>query len=206
MSQAVYDVLHGIGDKPYNTVTSKKYDDYQSMKDLLGRARNLGHGLPLPKDHVFGKAAVRRGKSEWDARNCVEGSYSLQEQKPDDDLGTTKTPGFRNATTETRRFGCPSVRSDIPKYAKKSIADNQNYGDDVNAQYLLHPSQFAALGVEDEEFIQPRSKEYIKTMFHDCGYGLTDEDFEECYAEVCDEDGTVGIDLFRKAYNARIIG
>lgn len=205
MSQAVYDVLHGVGDSPYKTVTSKKYDDFQAMKDLLGRARNLGHGLPLPKDHVFGKAAVRRGKEEWDARNCVEGAYSLDEQAPDDDLGTTKTPGFRNATTETRRFGCPSVRSDIPKYARRSVADNQNYGDDVNARYLLHPSQFAALGVEDEEFLKPRSKEYIFSMFKGCGYDLSTEEMEECYDEVCDENGECGIDIFRKAYNARVI-
>ena len=208
MSQAVYDVLHGIGDSSaaYKTVTSKKYDDFQSMKDLLGRARNLGHGLDLPKDHVFGVAAVRRGKNEWDARNCVEGGYSLDEQAPDDDLGTTKTPGFRNATTETRRFGTPSVRSDIPKYARRSVADNQNYGDDVNAQFLLHPSQFAALGVEDEEFIKPRSKSYIKSLFLDTGYGLTEEEFDKCYASICDNNGEVGVDKFRHAYNSLVVG
>jgi hypothetical protein len=194
-------VLHGVGDVPQTTLTSKKYDDFQSMGDLLGRARNLGHGKQLAGDHIFGKAAVRRGPNEWDARDCVEGKYSYAEQLPDSDLGTTATPGFRNATTELRRFGCPSVRSDIPKYARRSVADNQNYGDDVNAQFLLNPSQFANLGVEDEQFIVPRSKEYIKSMFNDLGYAVEDDVFDELFGSVCDADGMCGVDLYRKAYN-----
>ena len=201
MSQAVYDVLHGVGDVPVSTLTSKKMDDFQAMGDLLGRARNLGHGRTLPKGHTFGIAAKRRGANEWDARDCVEGKYTYAEQQPDDDLGTTSTPGFRNATTEIRRFGCPSVRSDIPKYAKRSVADNQNYGDDVNAQYLLNPSQFAALGVEDDEFLMPRTAAYIRSMFSATGYEVSDDVFEEIYASVCDESGLCGIDVYRHAYN-----
>ena len=120
LSQAVYDVLHGVGDDgPKKTITSLKYDNFQSMTDLLGRARNLGHGLPVKKDHVFGKGSVRRGPNEWDSRDCIEGKYSFAEQTPDVDLGKSMTPGFRNCTTEVRRFGCPSVRSDIPKYARR---------------------------------------------------------------------------------------
>jgi len=204
MSQAVYDVLHGVGDSPKKTITSKRYDDFNSMTDLLGRARNLGHGNPVDRNKIFGKPAVRRGANEWDARDCIEGHYSLEEQQPDVDLGKTDTPGFRNCTTELRRFGTPSVRSDIPKYARRSVADNQNYGDDVNARYLLHPSQFAALGVEDEEFIKPRDKEYIRSMFEDTGYA--EGDFEEIYGKAMNEDGTCGIDAYRHAYNAFTMG
>jgi hypothetical protein len=201
MSQAVYDVLHGVGDVPESTLTSKKYDDFQAMGDLLGRARNLGHGRDLPKDHIFGVAARRRGANEWDARDCVEGKYSYAEQLPDEDLGTTATPGFRNATTEIRRFGCPSVRSDIPKYARRSVADNQNYGDDVNAQYLLNPSQFAALGVEDEEFVKPRSREYIQSMFQTTGFDTSEDVFNMLFDSVCDGNGMCGVDQYRHAYN-----
>ena len=62
------------------------------------------------------------------------------------DLSQSHTPGFRNTTNEVRPFGVPTVRSDIPKYARKSIADNQNYGDDVNAQFLLYPGEFTSIG------------------------------------------------------------
>jgi EF-hand domain-containing family member B len=64
-----------------------------------------------------------------------------------------------NPSSCRRWYGrIPSIRNDIPKYERRSIADSQNYGDDVNAAYLLHPSQFASQGVEDEEFTKPREK------------------------------------------------
>lgn len=48
--------------------------------------------------------------------------------------GQSITPGFRNAVVEGRAFGVPSIRSDIMPYAKRSVADTQNYGDDTNAR------------------------------------------------------------------------
>merc|ERR1719231_424384 len=93
------------------------------------------------------------------------GTYEPEDQEPDSDLGKSMTPGFRNITTETRPFGVPSVRSDIPKYATRSIADNQNYGDDVSAQFLLYPQQFAAMGVDDSEFSCEREKGELIDIF-----------------------------------------
>ena len=77
-----------------------------------------------------------------------------------DDLGRSLRPGFRNVYTQVselnqtyhkshvcaqihfikRAFGCPSIRTDIPKYFPNSIANTQNFGDDVNASYLLRPT------------------------------------------------------------------
>lgn len=84
--------------------------------------------------HVYGREAVKRGPNEWDARACVEGDYSWAEQQPDNDLGKSITPGFRNAIAEGRAFGVPSIRSDIQPYAQRSVADTQNYGDSVSAR------------------------------------------------------------------------
>lgn len=88
----------------------------------------------LVVQHVYGKEAVKRGVNEWDARACVEGDYSWAEQQPDNDLGKSITPGFRNAIAEGRAFGVPTVRSDIEPYAQRSVADTQNYGDDPSAR------------------------------------------------------------------------
>lgn len=44
------------------------------------------------------------------------------------------TPGFRNAVADRRAFGVPTIRSDIPPYARRSVADTQNYGDDSSAR------------------------------------------------------------------------
>lgn len=85
---------------------------------------------------MYGKEAVKRGPNEWDARSCVEGNYSWAEQQPDNDLGKSITPGFRNAIAEGRAFGVPSIRSDIQPYAQRSVADTQNYGDDSSARQV----------------------------------------------------------------------
>lgn len=90
----------------------------------------------LLEQHVYGKEAVKRGPNEWDARACVEGDYSWAEQQPDNDLGKSITPGFRNAIAEGRAFGVPSIRSDIQPYAQRSVADTQNYGDDSSARQV----------------------------------------------------------------------
>lgn len=94
----------------------------------------------LAMQHVYGKEAVKRGPNEWDARSCVEGNYSWAEQQPDNDLGKSITPGFRNAIAEGRAFGVPSIRSDIQPYAQRSVADTQNYGDDSSARQVGKPS------------------------------------------------------------------
>jgi hypothetical protein len=46
--------------------------------------------------------------------------------RPDDDLGRTNKYGFRNITKEgdeNRLFGVPTIRYDIPKPARQSVAD-----------------------------------------------------------------------------------
>jgi len=46
--------------------------------------------------------------------------------RPDDDLGRTNKFGFRNITKEgdeNRVFGVPTIRYDIPKPARQSVAD-----------------------------------------------------------------------------------
>ena len=147
-----------------------KTEDFKNLSDQLGRVRNLGHGSKESHPRVYGKASLpAQGRESTfnDARSCIEGDYTYDEQAPDSDLGKTHTPGFRNTTAESRAFGVPTVRefglvrcrcpdrqrdshhitpppqirSDIPQVGRRSIADDQNYGDDANAQYLLYPQQ-----------------------------------------------------------------
>jgi len=147
-------------------ITSKREDDFDNLADQLGRVRNLGHGTTSeePNTHVYGKPSLR-SVHEWDARSCIEGNYSLREQEPDSDLGCTHTPGFRNDTSKYRKFGVPTVRSDLPNCVRRSVADNQNYGDDVNAEYLLYPSPFSDMGISDDDFsVQRPTKEVYEII------------------------------------------
>ena len=50
---------------------------------------------------------------------------------------------------DDRAYGCPSIRSDIPTLPphRRSLADSQNYGDDVPAQDLINPPMFSDLAI-----------------------------------------------------------
>eukprot|EP00903_Cladosiphon_okamuranus_P009925 g9422.t1 len=164
------------GSEPPKRIVSKKLEDFRETQDTIGRAKNLGHD---PRDHlgkhVYGKEAVDRGPNEWDARACVEGDYSWAEQQPDNDLGKSITPGFRNAIADGRAFGVPTIRSDIQPYAQRSVADTQNYGDDSSARYLVNPSQFSQFGIADDEFFMNRGQTELRSLFESIGYSFSPE-------------------------------
>merc|ERR1719375_2573694 len=174
----------------------------QQSQDHLGRIKKLGNLVPNDPNHVYGKKSIRRGNGEWDAAACIQGSYSKEEQEPDTDLGKSLTPGFRNLTTEKRPFGIPSIRSDIPKYERKSIADNQNYGDDVNASYLLHPPMYASQGIEDDEFSKGRSKaELLELLPAFTSEDISPEEFNTVYETAADGASDCSIVRFRNVLN-----
>ncbi|CAM9156332.1 unnamed protein product [Ectocarpus sp. 4 AP-2014] len=197
------------GSEPSRLV-SKKLDDFRETQDTLGRANNLGHD---PRNqlgkHVYGKEAVKRGPNEWDARSCVEGNYSWAEQQPDNDLGKSITPGFRNAIAEGRAFGVPSIRSDIQPYAQRSVADTQNYGDDSSARHLVNPSQFSQFGIEDSEFFVNRGKVELRALFESIGQSFSAEVFQSIWenavgseqSEVVNGEETCTIVDFQRALN-----
>lgn len=146
-------------------------------------------------NQVFGKS-TRQGGTE-SAADCLgdKGDFSHENDHDIDDLGKSLTPGFRNVETE-RIFGCPSIRTDIPKYERRSVADEQNYGDDVNAAYLLRPSLFSSLGLDEDEFRKPRTKEYLKKLLTTCG-ALNDRDaFESIFCQISDPNDCASIESF----------
>jgi EF-hand domain-containing family member B len=190
---------------PKTAITAKQVEDLKNTRDHLGRARNLGHGARghLPADHIFG---VVGASDRWDARTCIQGEYSAEEQAVDPDLGCSQTVGWRNVTTETRAYGCPSIRSDVEPPATRSVADNNNYGDDVPAEFLLYPPQFASLGIEDREFVTPRSKQEIFALFQDSGCASIAVDLEAVWERACGDSltpsGYASVEEFRRALNA----
>ncbi|KAL3796659.1 hypothetical protein HJC23_009959 [Cyclotella cryptica] len=141
---------------------------------------------------VFGKS-TRRGYEN--AAECLgHGSDDdVIEHHQDQDLGKSVTPGFRNVETK-RIFGCPSVRTDIPKYERSSMADLQNYGEDVSAAYLLWPSLFASLGLEEDEFRKLRSKDYLKKLFTNCRVFSDSNVFDSIFCQVSDHNNCASIE------------
>jgi len=78
---------------------------------------------------------------------------------------------------QTRAFGCPSVRTDLPKAnrATRSIADSQNYGDDYNARDLISPPAFSDLAMAPTAFAEGKSKDYLIQLFQTIGYTFPGE-------------------------------
>jgi hypothetical protein len=185
---------------PKTRLGSQPVEQMKNTKDQLGRCRNLGLGAK-PEKRVFG---VKGAMDEWGAAECLAGRYSAEEQMPDPDLGRAVKAGWCNVTTDKRSFGCPSVRSDIKKPARRSVSDSQNYGDDVSAHTLVQPPQYGHLGVEDEAFFEPLSKQEIREMFAAIGYVLADGDFAEVWRSACGDSTRCSVQGFQMSLNEHL--
>lgn len=167
--------------------------------------KSLGFGdRSLKQNHVFGVPSQR--EPEWGVRECL-GNYSPEEQLPDKDLGRSVRPGWRNiAREEGRQFGVPTIRSDIPAPAFKSIADFQNYGDEAGADALLYPPPFSDDGVSKADFFETQSKQEIASLFRGAGFDLSDEQLEATFARAAtlDPKGRVSVQSFRMALNGDV--
>ncbi|KAF4675588.1 hypothetical protein FOL47_007539 [Perkinsus chesapeaki] len=155
------------------------------VNEPLGEAKNLMQGaLPVPEGFVFGVKSGNVKANSTDnitAADCIHyNALSEKEILADPDLGKCMKRGKRNVTDESRQFGCPSIRHDIPKPTIRSVADIQNYGDEVGCDSLLHPQRyvgssfsavlnsrviwFESMGVTDDQFLQRRSKEELRSI------------------------------------------
>lgn len=106
----------------------KRLHDFQSVdKDMLGKSKNLGQGLPVfPEDHVFG-AKNLSNRGAWNSAQCINGEPNEFDLKPDPGLGKSIKPNNRNLVRKEedrhRAFGLPSIRTDIPKRSFLSVAN-----------------------------------------------------------------------------------
>ncbi|KAL4102816.1 hypothetical protein PRIC1_006558 [Phytophthora ramorum] len=185
-------------------VAPQHLEDRRTLYDHLGKPRHLGAADidNLPSSHVFG-ITTQDSVSAW---LCIQGEYSREEQQPDPDLGRAVNHGWRNATADSRLFGVPTIRSDIPAPARRSVADGQNYGDDANAQALLYPEEFSSSGVTNAEFAQPCDQKYLRGLFQKIGHTVSDEDFESIWKQATQSVrytpvGQVSIADYRDALN-----
>lgn len=149
-------------------------------------------GSAVDEDQVFGKSTCQ---GCYSASDCLAHVDINEVSEVVDDLGKSLTPGFRNIET-SRSFGIPSIRNDIPKYERSSVADMQNYGDDCNAAYLLRPSLFSSLGLEEDEFDKPRTREFLRKLVMNCGVLQDSIDFNSIFEQVADEADEASIKSF----------
>jgi hypothetical protein len=108
---------------PETKLIKTNLNDFMDKNDAkLGKSANLGQ-KQFPPDHVFG---VKIEPNEWNAGKCIRGEGTLYDVREDDDLGKCTKLGSRNIPKdgdEGRVFGVPSIRYDIKKPEKQSVAD-----------------------------------------------------------------------------------
>ncbi|XRB21531.1 EF-hand domain-containing family member B [Pseudoscourfieldia marina] len=185
------------------SVVVKAHEQHRLKEaERLGETKKLGYGeRSLPEDHTYGVPSRRF--AEWGARRLMNGMYSEEEQLPDVDLGKSVRPGLRNVSVfPDHSFGTPTIRLDIPGPTVKSVADDQNYGDEPDAASLLYPSSAADRGVTDVDFMAQRSREEIKDLMETVGALAGIDDFDAVFDAAAQLDGksaeTCSIVAFRE--------
>ena len=177
------------------------------MGDVLGKTRSLGLGAEnTPDDFVFGRPSVRASEMNvWGAAETITGDYGKDKDDSAryNDLGCSITPGFRNITTESRAFGVPSIRTDLPLIPanKRSMADPMNYGDDVPASQLISPEDFSNMSVTPDDFTSVMVKEKMKVIFEKIGFSVGDDIFEFLYDVASEGQGGCSVHQFRTVLN-----
>jgi len=202
---AIYYALHPAQD-PYVTqparIVSKDLEDFKEVTtETLGKPKPVGHGDhpgPVPDDG-FGLPSKRKGDGHWNARQCMEGEYSLEAQRPDVDLGQAIRPGWRNLPPpDDRSFGVPNVRTDVRAPRVRSVADHQNYGNEPSGGEVIAPSHFSQLDLNEGDFLKAQSLAQIKSIFQAINTPFGEAELEEVYEHVAYEDeGHVSITSFR---------
>jgi len=191
-------------------ITSMAVAKRHAMKtDQLGKPRFRGNleSVSVEKLEDYRRRLREKAEPVYTARDCIQGSYSIEEQQPDADLGKATRPGWRNFVEPNTRYGCPTVRTDVKPPMTRSVSDNTNYGDDTSAAQLLYPSRFVAEGVEDADFLDPVDAEDIRSVMARVGHNFSDEDFQRIHAQASKTAGSsrvsikefleVGNELFR---------
>lgn len=175
------------------------------MSDMLGRTKNLGQESGnRPADMVYGKPS---GLKSVSAADVLRGKYTPADLEPDRDLGKSIMPGFRNISLKDRVYGCPSIRDDIPHLpaGRRSLADSQNYGDDVPAQELINPPAFADLSIGPLALGELRPKEKILELFNRIGFKLDPQVADEIFYTASQGREFASINAYRNALNHYLI-
>lgn len=203
VSKDVAEVLSGAGETK-SIINTKQVEDYRNMGDMLGKTKNLGQdSAARPFDTAYGRSAASGRAGGWSAAQVIKGEYDVKSQQPDHDLGKSITPGFRNISLKDRAYGCPSIRTDLPKGdpMKRSVSDSQNYGDDVPAQDLISPPAFSDMALEPTTFANLKSKGDIRRLFEKINIRLEDGVFEAMYNATGPSGDLCSINAFRHQLN-----
>ena len=89
----------------------------------------------------------------------------------------------------------------MPK-GRRSVADAQNYGDDVPARDLIHPPAFSDLAMAPDSMKIQRTKEKVIDVFNKIGYDFIDSRVSDVLFDRAAKGGsTTSINAYRNVLN-----
>ena len=115
---------------------------------------------------------------------------------------------YSSFVLQTRSFGCPSIRSDLPASrikSRRSIADSQNYGDDSTARDLISPAPFSDLSITPAAFVEGKPKEYLIKLFSNIGYSVPPEVSDIIFEVSSGGRGLASVHDYRTVLNEYIL-
>ncbi|CBZ55942.1 Flagella associated protein, related [Neospora caninum Liverpool] len=130
--------------------------DLSSVADCLNGFYSLAEQQP---DVDLGRSRAHRSLAARIALQDGSTGVSLMNspsQRSSAFQSAMSNPAFQ--AQKDRRFGVPSIRTDIAPPKKRRIDDCVNYDDELSVGQLLTPAPFEAWGVLDQAFLIPRTR------------------------------------------------
>lgn len=188
-------------------------ETHSISSEVLGKPKNLGFGdRPQGKDFAYG---TRQKFDEYGMKSLLSGGGGGNNTDEDLTLGRSISkikslrsgrPTIQDQPDQTKTFGVPTIRYDVPRPANKRITNAQNYGDDASAAALLYPTSFTANGLSDELFSRPLSLQEFQELNGRSKLGLTNDEVRQVYehaeANSQTENKTVNLASFRVSMEA----
>ncbi|ELU02812.1 hypothetical protein CAPTEDRAFT_212959 [Capitella teleta] len=151
---------------------------YVEFSNFLNWKDKMPTGLPKKKAE---SASPRLENNSEETLPCLQ-------KQIDANLGGHKTSASMiNAviggidTQDYRKYGVPTIRSDLAAPRIKRVSDRTNYGDECDIYGLTNPSIFSLRGLGERDFLIPRSKEELRAIFMNIGVRMEDETFDRLH-------------------------
>eukprot|EP01136_Pigoraptor_vietnamica_P035004 Opistho-1_new@99639 len=176
---------------------SRRYRELGKVHDPMADLRRVGpdhaFGVPNPTEPYHAGDLLHGRFPEAQAMQAAEGESEEQRHR--------RTRSLSPRILEARVFGVPSRRTDIPAPAVRSLADPQNYGDDLPAYELMNPSLLTSRGLDLGELHELRSKEQMLDIMSSIGIGLAQDEFARAWeaASAGHSSGMASIRSFQEA-------
>nr|XP_002120382.3 EF-hand domain-containing family member B-like [Ciona intestinalis] len=161
-----------------------KFANFLNWKDKMPMSadKKTGKELPIPDTPTIQKQ-IDRAVTQHKTSSSVIGALSAVD------------------ASQYRKYGIPTVRSDIAPPKLRRVSDHVNYGDESDAYGLVNPTMYSEKGIYEQDMFEARPKTEIESIFTNIGVNMTPEMFNELWELAKQRDprgrNLVSVETFR---------